>query len=719
MTQQQKHFSASELAGLPGMPTTKRRVNARASAEQWPCRPRAHNGGGREYPISCLPAATQAALAEKVLSAAPGALVPPPAAAGATSSSDAGAETLARLFDAKPESIKAEARSRLAIVREYHELVGRGFKPAAVIEAVTRDRQISEATLSRYLAAVRGEAEHLWVYALCPNYAGRAAQAIDAEAWEVLKGDYLRMPPPTAMACINRLREAARAKGWKLPSNRTLLRRLERLPRAVKELARRGRKAAMQLYPAQQRVKAALHALAIVNGDGYAHKRIWVAFEDGEIRRARTWFWQDVYSAKILAWRTDKTEHTDLIRLSFGDLIERFGIPGRAVLLDNTRAAANKTMSGGVRHRFRFKVKDEEPDGVFKLLGIERVMWATPDHGQAKPIERGFGIGGVGEYVDKAPEFTGAGDDSDQYDGRTRAIPISQLEEVIAREVAALNARDGRRGAMQQGRSFDAVFSESYARATIRRATDEQRRLWLLCTEPVKVHRDATITLDAGRMVGEHRANRYWNSALLDYAGRMVAARFDPARLHEGVHLYSVDGRYIGFGDCVDPAGFDDQTAARDHARDRKTFMRSTRVALDAERRMNARQAATTLQARNVGGAADSSIPAPKVVRAEFRDPLERPRFVPPERSAEERAELERFEAGLAAPAAVNVLELRSDADKHAYWKALDERRAAGEQLLDQELDFWTHWQTQDYFRIAREAEAEFERLLEARQASA
>jgi putative transposase len=94
------------------------------------------------------------------------------------------------------------------------------------------------------------------------------------------------------------------------------------------------------------------------------------------------------------------------------------------VTIDNTLAAANKTMSGGIKHRFRFKVRDDEPDGVFKLLGVD-VHWATPGHGQAKPIERAFGVGGVGEYIDKAPEFAGAWSgsstkDKPEYDGRTR-----------------------------------------------------------------------------------------------------------------------------------------------------------------------------------------------------------------------------------------------------------------------------------------------------------
>lgn len=477
-------------------------------------------------------------------------------------------------------------------------------------------------------------------------------------------------------------------------------------------------KALKALYPPQQRDKSALAALQIINGDGYQHN-LWARFPGGEIARPKTWYWQDVYSSKVLAWRTDKTEHTEVIQLSFGDLCERYGIP-HAVVLDNTLAAANKTMSGGVKHRFRFKVREDEPDGVFRLLGCDP-HWATPRHGQAKPVERAFGIGGVGEYIDKAPEFAGAWtgsspNDKPEYDGRHRPVALAELEAVIAREIAHYNAMPGRRGAVQQGRSFDEVFNASYQRVEIRKATEAQRRLWLLSTEPVRAHsRDGAITLDAGRVRGERLANRYWHPELIDHAGRQLVARFDPRRLHQGVHLYTLDSRWICFAECDRPAGFNDANAGRERNRARNTWQRGVKLQAQATVRMSALDAAKTQQLPAAGGAADSAIPAPKVVRASFRDALERPRYVPTESSAEERAELEQLENALAAPQPVNVQELQSDADKHSYWTLLEERRAGGASLSDQEEQFWSSWQQSDYFRFEREENAAFDRRLASR----
>lgn len=721
----EQHLSTAELAGLAGMPTSVYGVRKRADKQAWPWRQRTGRGGGREYPISSLPPETQAAIAgHAIAGGAPDSAAGLTAArhragAGAREAQASRAESIAMMFDAKPEKLKAEARARLDLVNEYHRLQGRGFDRAAVVAALKCEHGISEATLARYVGLVRGEPEHTWLFLLCPAYAGRTATAgLSAEAWEVLKADYLRPERPTASACIFRLKRAARERGWTVPSDRTLLRRLDKLPRAVKVLAREGKQAALQLYPAQARSKAALQALQIINADGYKHN-VWVKFPDGEVLRAKTWFWQDVYSSRVIGWRTDKTEHTDMIRLSFGDVVERYGIPD-AVLLDNTLAAANKTMSGGIKHRFRFKVREEEPLGVFPLLNVN-VMWATPRHGQAKPVERVFGIGGIGEIVDKAPELAGAWTggnplDKPEYDGKTRAIPLEQLEEVIEREVAAFNAREGRRSPIHQGRSFDAVFGESYERATIRRATEAQRRLWLLATEARTASRDGAITLEAGRIsrsqVARTQANRYWHADLVDHAGRQVVARFDPRRLHEGVHVYTLDGRYLCFAECHAAQGFNDQIAAREHQRNRKIFMRGAKQLLVAERRMDALQAAKHLPGSEERKAAELTVPAPKVVRGEFRDPLERPRVVASERSVEESAELRALEAEMAATPVVNVHELRSDTDKHAHWRVLDERRAAGTTLADQEEQFWSAWQHSEYFRLDRELTQEFERRL-------
>lgn len=54
-------YTASELAGLPGMPRTRQGALEMAKREGWTSRKRA-KGKGREYALACLPLATQEAL---------------------------------------------------------------------------------------------------------------------------------------------------------------------------------------------------------------------------------------------------------------------------------------------------------------------------------------------------------------------------------------------------------------------------------------------------------------------------------------------------------------------------------------------------------------------------------------------------------------------------------------------------------------------------------
>lgn len=61
-------YSASQLAGLPGMPGTVQGVNFKAKSENWPKRQRSGRGGGFEYPLNALPIVTVQAILERNLS---------------------------------------------------------------------------------------------------------------------------------------------------------------------------------------------------------------------------------------------------------------------------------------------------------------------------------------------------------------------------------------------------------------------------------------------------------------------------------------------------------------------------------------------------------------------------------------------------------------------------------------------------------------------------
>ncbi len=600
-------YSAGELAGLPCLPSTDRRVRSAAQRERWQARKR-EQGKGLEYHLASLPPAAQAALLKRHAASQPAAAAPRAPAAPSVD-----VESWGNVFARKPETQKQAARDRALILDQVVRLADAGQRFTDALDIVARANGLKPATLRNWWYGKNGKPgckdyhRQYWAYILASAHVGRTHKAdCSPAAWEFFKADYLRLERPAAEACYERLKAAATAHNWTVPSVRTLLRRLKKeVPPAVIVLAREGELAMQKLYPAQQRSVRALKALEWINGDGYQHN-VFVRWPDGSIARPKTWVWQDVYSRKILAWRTDLTEHTDVIRLSFGDLVETYGLPEH-ITIDNTRAAANKWMTGGTPYRNRYKVQAEDIRGLWPLLGIE-VHWTSltktaggknVGHGQAKPVERAFGWGGLGEYVDKRLEFAGAWCGNSSQDKpenyASSAVGLEVFLAGLADSINAWNARLGRDTEVCARRlSFDQAFAESYATALIRRPTAEQRRLWLLPAEARRVQRDGSVTLDAGSAPGAPR-NRYWGECLTPLIGHKVVIRFDPERLHDAVEVFGLDGRHIGSADCHAPVGYGDTQAGREHTRARTQFKRAQRDQLKAQIKIDTLEAAKLL----------------------------------------------------------------------------------------------------------------------------
>ncbi len=714
-------FSAADLAGLPGLPGTDRRVRESAKRFGWNSRKRS-KGKGLEYHIDSLPPETQAALA---LSAANGPKSPDspsgtpaniesdqlrqgsvasenfPRSEAATYSYDR--DALWAHYDRKSDKQKAAAKEKLLLLDAVMRLVDGGTGLVNAFKAVGSIHGKSWRTIQGWYHGTNGRPgiKHFeradWLAALVPGYVGRTATAdIDESAWEFFKADYLRLEAPTASACYYRLERAAAEHGWAIPSLRTLERRLQHIPRTIRVLRREGEEGLRRLYPAQQRTVRDMHALEWINGDGYQHN-VFVRWPNGDIDRPKTWFWQDVYSRKILAYRVDVSENTDTIRLSFGDVVDTYGIP-QHVTIDNTRAAANKWMTGGVPNRYRFKVKEDDPLGLIPSLGAQ-VHWTSvyngKGHGQAKPVERAFGIGGIGEVVDKHPAFEGA------YTGHntsakpenygSKAVDIERFLEILQEEITAWNAREGRRTEICGGKlSFDQAFAASYEQAAITKATEEQRRLWLLTAEAIKIRNDGTLTLDAGSAVGKGR-NRYHAHELLEYAGHKCVVRFDPEDLHSTVHVYTLDSRFICTALCIEATGFGNTEAARAFNRERKRFVSATKLAAKAETRMDAMAVADQLPT-----IAEPEIPESKVVRPLRPAPQMGRVYEPAPVDENAHAELvAQFEAEQKA----EIHSIDNDPRRvHAYWLRIAERIEAGQVVSRDEMDGWRVYRNSEQY---------------------
>jgi hypothetical protein len=585
--------------------TTKRWAERRAAKESWPFVELAVRGGKqRLYDVGKLPTDVQAALLLRDDKRAP--------RSAPVRHSDAHVATVWQRYARLPDRIKAIAVRRLNALHVLEQLVagglGRVAARATVAEQLVRkgERGASAATVARWEQLVRGVERHHWVAFLAPRYVGRTATAeIPADAWDIYKADFLRLEQPTAMSCFERLQRIAKARGWSLPSWRTFDRKLEReVPRTVRILAREGEEALMRLYPAQERDRSVFHALEAVNADGHRFD-FFVRWPDDSVARPVVVPFQDLMSGKILAYRVGQTESSDLARLAFRDLVEKYGVPSHA-WLDNGRGFASKMLTGGTPTRYRFKVRAEDPIGIFVQLGV-KVHWATPYHGQAKPIERAFRdwCDRIAKHPAFAGAYTGNSPTAKPENYGSHAVPYETFLRVLDEEVVAHNAREGRRTKVCAGRSFDATFAESYARAPIRKATSEQLNTMLLAAE--------TVTADARDGSVRLAGNRYWTEALSPHASERVIVRFDPDALHGTVQVYALDGTYIAEADCIASVGFADTQAAREHARGRSEFRRGVKQQLKGERRMSAAQVADQLPKGEV-----PPVPPAKVIKPIF-----------------------------------------------------------------------------------------------------
>lgn len=613
-------WTAEQLAmqTLPGLPSTKRKINEMAQQQGWAertsaagarlSRPRKGRGGGVEYHYTVLPVQAVAALAARglVMNQGAQAIVVPASEAWSA-------------FDALPDSKKEVARFRLDVLREVEALATAGHsKTGAVAHVVAlhaaQARQAGQeppfkvATVYNWQKLVRGLNRGDWLPALAPRNQGRTATAeCDPNAWEFLKGDYLRLSKPTFESCMERLADTAALNGWSIPSPKTLQRRLEKeIPEPVRVLARDGLETLERMFPPIIRDRSEFHALQAVNADGHRWD-VFVSFPDKpKPIRPLMLAIQDLYSGKILAWRIAENEGADTVRLAFGDLFRDHGVPD-LVWLDNGRGFASKWITGGTPSRFRFKVKAEDPVGVLTAAGCD-VRFTRPYSGRSKPIERAFRD--LCEHGAKHPEFQGAYTGNSPMakpeDYASRAVPLDVFKAVVADVIRRHNARAGRRTRVCRGvLSFDQAYQASIANAVITRATEAQLRMCLLAHESVTADR----LTGAVNLFG----NRYWSEFLSEHRGQKVVVRFDPDRLHEEpAHVYSMASEYLGAAALQEASGFADAAAAREHGRVKAAWLRRQKDMLELERRLSAADVSALLP--EVEDEADAP-PPPRVVR--------------------------------------------------------------------------------------------------------
>ncbi len=545
-------------------------------------------------------------------------------------------------FRRRPGSLQAKARAQAAVVRQLKGLIdaqarrqfeaesaGLRAKKTPVHDLMQQVRLANPETCQSWKTLQnwwegRGPkvgckhfqpADYPAVLAGC--HRGRVALApVSEAAFGYYAGLYLHRRRPSHQDCYRRLQDKAQAEGWVIAAASTLKRRFEaEYSQALITLMREGEEAFRQLIPFQERDKRVFRAGQAVSGDGLKFDKLWVKFPDGEIiNTATAWFWADIYSGSIRAWRLGKTESTDLFRLATYDLTGQF-LPSYTQV-DNTRVAANKMMTGQAEGRHRFGNQPNDPMGMLVMLDMG-VHFTSPDHTVSspgsKPVERAFGIGGLHDKVATNPRIR------DRGYSKATAISSEQLAEAIGYEVMRHNSQERRRSPVCGGvLSFDQAFEQSFKSWAPRKASEAQRRLLMLSIEVSRCDsRNGLVRIKAGR--SQFGVNRYWCEALAGHRGQDVAVFFDPDDLTQDVDIYSLDGRFLTTAQHEAQAAFTDKAAGAEYHK------RTQRLKKLAKKQAEEVRAIQKLHNGPLPDLAAAPMPASTVVAGLFKQPLAQP----------------------------------------------------------------------------------------------
>ena len=505
-------------------------------------------------------------------------------------------------FEKLPNSAQAKAKKeRLPAVQRFHSFDGSDVPLKQRYALVAREAGKSVDAIRNWVGLCKNQRPDDWFVALAPKHRGPQPRAeISRECLDFIEAEFFKLSEPSLKPIYRRAKVLAQKHGWKLPGYHAVKKMLHGRPHWFWVLKREGPTAFANLYPSQRRDYSTLKLHEMWCSDG--HKAdVFVRWPDGTVTRPMIVAWIDLRSRVCLACEVGRVENADLIRITFKKAAEKVKALPEAVYVDNGRGFMSKLLTGGMQARFRFKVREEDPLGIFILLGIE-VTAALPYNARAKPIEsfwrtlaemdRRFD----GAYVGNRP-----GARPEDCDPRN-AVPIERYLATIKEALAIYHAQEHRGDAMD-GRSPSAIYEELLAKTPVRSPTREQLRLAMLAAEQVK--------LDANDGCVRLLENRYWTEALSSLPRNVhYTVRFNPEDATDPVAVYRGDV-FQCEAKLIERTGFRNQEAAKDHARAHRRHLRSLKDQ-DQAGRDKARAAAWTPAPADGAAAA---LPAPKLIR--------------------------------------------------------------------------------------------------------
>lgn len=561
--------------------------------------------------------------------------------AGPVPREESAEDLLLKAWENAPQKAQDKASMRAAAVAEWLRLQRRRIPVKAATAEIVQKYGIGKSALYAWHTAVTGQRDRaLWPMLLLDSSRPEREAPFSESARQYILTQWGTQNRPKLAAVYRRAKDESAKHGWDLPSYATVARWINTLDAATVQLLRYGPRAVEELYPPQQRDRAAqaLHEVWCVDG----HKADLFVRDPATntIFRPVIVGFMDERSRVLVGYAIADTETGLLTRNAFMDAVKKTRTLPEYVRPDNGRAFAGKFMSGGIKNRYRGKVKEEELTGIWTALQIE-VIWAQPYSGRSKLIESFWRV--IAENVCKRPEFAGAytGNKPDarpeEWD-KSKAVDLAVFEAAIQEELVRYHG-NVHRGDGMDGRSPMAVYAELLAHTPQRPApTSEQMRMLMLCAQAIKLDKHQTI-----RLFG----NRYFIEQLAFLPLRAtVDVRFDGNDLSAPVHVYH-QGRYVCAAPVLGKVGVHDKEAAKAQAAARKRLKKSAQErALALQNLGEVFAPVLSRQPKPEEPETQQVLPAPNVTHIHSRTGLETPPLIDPVAQAQQK-EFERMEAEL------------------------------------------------------------------------
>lgn len=319
-------------------------------------------------------------------------------------------------YETKCQSVKQEAENRLKVLREYSALIDMKLTKGQAETQIQSIHGVSKATLWRWKKMVEGHDRAYWLYLLAPSYDGRPKNEIHPEAWAHYCSLYGEQSKPPASAVYCQLREISKNKDWGLiPSLKTFQREWEKLPEDYKIFTREGETKLKEKQLSVKRDYTSIRIHQYWEADGRLADGLFT-WADGSVSRPWIVLIREVRTRQPLAVRISPYNDSALVMETFRAAVLLSGTYPEEFIIDNGTEYSTKAFAGMQRSDVRHKNTQKEPYGLLARLGI-KIHWATPFHGQAKPIEsfwnvvamhcdQTFGKAYVGNNPVNRPEYT-------------------------------------------------------------------------------------------------------------------------------------------------------------------------------------------------------------------------------------------------------------------------------------------------------------------------